>query len=201
MSAVDFAKAKSDIASIVEIVKTVPEALQQRCFELLFELAFVGKTKATASERAVDEPEKDKGKGEEANPGAKKLPSNVLAFAHRQSVTREQIAKLFMFEHDPLLAVYKIDPANTAKAQLTKVMMVILENGLLNNSLSAPFTELREAVRDDGFMDKNFNRNLRHRVNLFKGAVKSDSVDESGTVELTGEGMAKLAEIVKEMTQ
>jgi hypothetical protein len=36
----DYAKAKADIAEIIEIVKTVPEALQQRCFELLFEAAF-----------------------------------------------------------------------------------------------------------------------------------------------------------------
>ena len=37
MPKIDFAKAKEDITQIVEIVKTVPEELQQRCFEMLFE--------------------------------------------------------------------------------------------------------------------------------------------------------------------
>ena len=36
MSKLDFAKAKADIAQIVEIVKTVPENLRQVCFEKLF---------------------------------------------------------------------------------------------------------------------------------------------------------------------
>ena len=40
MPKIDFAKAKADIAQIIDIVKTVPEPLQQRCFELLFEAAF-----------------------------------------------------------------------------------------------------------------------------------------------------------------
>ena len=40
MSKIDFAKVKGDMCQIIDIVKTVPEALQQRCFELLFEAAF-----------------------------------------------------------------------------------------------------------------------------------------------------------------
>src|ERR1700748_834843 len=40
MSKLDFEGQKADSAQIVEIVKTLPEALQQRSFELLFDKAF-----------------------------------------------------------------------------------------------------------------------------------------------------------------
>ena len=69
-----------------------------------------------------------------------------MAFAVRNEVTKEQLEKLFMLDHQPLLPIYKIPTGNTAKAQLSKVLMVLLENGLLNNALTAQYSELREAV-------------------------------------------------------
>jgi hypothetical protein len=51
MGKLDYAKAKADIAEIVEIVKTVPEALQQKCFELLFEAAFSNQASGRAQAR------------------------------------------------------------------------------------------------------------------------------------------------------
>jgi len=199
MSKVDFAKAKADIAEIVEIVKTVPEALQQRCFELLFEMAFTNiQASPEPKPKATDEPPP-----EEKQPTAsgKKLPPNVLAFIHRNEVTKDHLGKLFMLEHDPLLPIYKMPSGNIAKSQLTKVMMVLLENGLLNNSLTAPYAELREALKDDGLYDTNLNKNLRRNHALFRGAIGEDSIDENGTVELTGPGMVKLAEVIKELGQ
>jgi hypothetical protein len=87
LAKLDFAKAKADIAEIVGIVKTVPETLQQRCFELLFEAVFSGT-------KALPEP-KPEGKIEPAAEGKKptsspdkKLPPNVLAFIHRNNVGR-----------------------------------------------------------------------------------------------------------------
>jgi hypothetical protein len=197
MSKVDFAKTKADIAEIVEIVKTVPEALQQRCFELLFEMAF-SKTQAPPEPKAKGEPPP-----EEKQPSAsgKKLPPNVLAFIHRNEVTKDDLGKLFMLEHDPLLPIYKMPMGNISKSQLTKVLMVLLENGLLNNSLAAPYAELREALKDDGLYDTNLNKNLRRNHALFRGAIGEDSIDENGTVELTGPGMVKLAEVIKELGQ
>lgn len=195
MANIDFAKAKTDIAEIVEIVRTVPEVLQHRCFELLFEAAF-SQTKP-ASENKQDVKAEERSDEKSPPPITKKLPSNVLAFMRRQNVTPEQLSKLFMLDHDPLLPVYNIpNGGGMAKSQLTKVMMVILENGLLNNSLSASYGELRGSVRDDGFFDSNFNKLFKR--DLFKGATK-DGVTDDTIIELSGTGMEKLAEVIKEL--
>jgi hypothetical protein len=196
MSELDFAKAKADIAQIVEIVNTVPEALQQRCFELLFDAVF-SNVKPATEPKAEEQPEA----AAEVKPMAplsKKLPSNVLAFLRRQKLEPEDLGKLFMLDHEPLLPVYKMPNGAIAKSQLTKVLMVILENGLLNNSLSATYAELRGSVRDDGLYDGNFNKLFRR--DLFKGVGK-DGVTDDILIELSGTGMDKLAEVIKELGQ
>jgi hypothetical protein len=106
-----------------------------------------------------------------------------------------------MLEHDPLLPVYKLPKGNTSKAQMAKVMMVLLENGLLNNNISAPYAELREALKDEGLHDANFNKALKRNADLFRGAITKDGIDENGTVELSGPGLEKLAETIKELAQ
>lgn len=120
---------------------------------------------------------------------------------HRHDVSEADLGKIFMLAHDPLLPVYKIPTGNMAKAQMFKVMMILLENGLLANSMSAPYAELRQSLKDDGLYDTNFNKMLRRNHDLFRGAVSADALDENGAVELTGSGMGKLAEIVKELGQ
>jgi hypothetical protein len=202
MGKIDFAKAKADIEQIVEIVKTVPEPLQLRCFEILFEATFVDKQ--PAAEPTREPPAGVAGaEGEPPKPPAqvKKLSSNVLAFMNRHDVSDAILGKVFMLAHDPLLPVYNLPKGNVAKAQLFKVMMVLLENGLLNNSLTAPYTELRQSVKDDGLYDGNFNKMFKRNSDLFRGAVSGSGIDEDGVVELTGDGMAKLAEVVKELGQ
>jgi len=199
MAKLDFAKAKADIAQIVDIVKTVPENLQQVCFEMLFEAAF--SEPQQASEPKAKPPEGEKAAEPAESIGNKKLPGNIKAILRRGEVTEGDLGKLFMLEHDPLLPVYKLPKGNTAKAQMAKVMMVLLENGLLNNNISAPYAELREALKDEGLHDGNFNKALKRNADLFRGAITKDGIDENGTVELSGPGLEKLAETIKELAQ
>lgn len=196
MAKLDFAKAKTDIAEIVEIVKTVPEALQQRCFELLFEAAFSDNKPAVGPK--VDATAEETPNEQVAQPTGKKLPPNVLAFMRRQNVSQDDLSKLFMLDHDPLLPVYNIPQGAVAKSQLSKVMMIILENGLLNNTLSASYAELRGSVRDDGLLDSNFNKLFKR--DLFKG-IGNEGITDDTIVELSGTGLEKLAEVIKELGQ
>lgn len=203
MSDFDFGSAKKQIAEIVAVTETVPEPLREKCFELLFGAVFSGQAPPFSAERLTpDKPDLAPPQDEppQSREG-KKLPPNVLAFARRQNVSPEELGKLFLLDHEPLLPIYKLPQGKTSQAQLYKVMMVLLENGLLNNSLSAPYSELRENVREDGLFDGNFNGLLKRNHALFKGAITKDSIKETEPIELTGAGMEKLAAIIKEMSQ
>src|SRR5262249_643676 len=175
MAKFDYKRAKDAIAEINAIVETCPDSVKEKCFELLF-VAVFGTSKAAAPpqpdpDTLAPKPQ-DHQSEQKTDPGQKKkLHSNVLAFAHRHGITVEDIGKLFLLDHEPILPVYKIPTGNTARAQMYKVMMILLENGLLNNSLSVPYPELRESVKEDGLYDGNFNKLLKRNYELFKGAI------------------------------
>jgi len=202
MAKFDYNHAKEEIAQINAIVESCPDTVKEKCFELLFAVVF-GSVKSTApagqAEAHATPQEAEKPTVPVPSQG-KKLPSNVLAFTRRYSVTEDELGKLFILDHEPLLPIYKL-PTKTAQAQLYKVMMILLENGLLNNSLSAPYPELRESVKEDGLMDGNFNMTLKRNHELFRNAIAEDSIATDAIVELSGAGMQKLAEIVKELSQ
>lgn len=204
MATFDFKTAKQNIEEINSIVATCPEPLRQRCFELLFEEVFRGGVARTIPHKREKDDQTETGKPPEGKPDKpqepqKKLPPNVLAFARRQNITNAELEKLFLIDHDPLLPVYKINTSKTATAQLHKVMMILLENGLLNNQLSAPYPELRDSIREDGLMDGNFNKMLKRNHDLFKGAITQTTIREDQTVELTGAGLERLGQIIKEL--
>ena len=48
-------------------------------------------------------------------------------------------------------------------------------------------------------MDGNFNKMLKRNHELFKGAITKTGILEDQTVELTGAGMDRLGQIVKEL--
>ena len=173
--------------------------MKEKCFELLFHAVFA-RQPPTREESTPKKEQRDVVAG--TQPGAqRKLSPNVLAFARRHDITAEQLNKVFMLEHDPLLPIYKIPTGNTSKGQMFKVMMVLLENGLLNNQLSAPYSELRDNLKEDGLFDGNFNKLLKKNHSLFKGAVTKDTIKEAENVELTGAGLARLAEVIEELAQ
>ncbi len=159
MADFDYENARKEIAQIVAIVETVPQPFREKCFELLFNAVFSGISGPIKPAVAPAAPAEPPPSGQPEAPGrqGKKLPSNVLAFTRKYGVTQEELGKLFILDHDPLLPIYKLPNGKTAQAQLSKVMMVLLENGFLNNQLSAPYTELRENVKEDGLLDGNFN--------------------------------------------
>lgn len=200
MAKFDYAHAKEQIAQINTIVETCPDAVKEKCFELLFTQVFGGFVSAppVQAHAAIPPPVEELEKP--AAPQSKKLPPNVIAFLRKHSITEDELGKLFMLDHDPLLAIYKLPSGNQAEAQLYKVLMILLENGLLNNSLSAPYTELRDSVKEDGLMDGNFNKTLKRNHSLFRSAITEQNIGVDGTVELSGAGMQKLAEIVKELS-
>jgi hypothetical protein len=206
MTEFNFVDAKRKIDEIVKIVDTCPQPLHEKCFELLFGIVFAGVAQpADASPKPLDfkasgTPAED-GTASQTPSSDYKLPSNILALTRKYDVSTDMLQKLFILDHEPLLPIYKIRTKTTSTAQLQKVMMILLENGLLNNQLKANYTELRDTIKEAGLMDGNFNKALKANYRLFRGAVTKNKIVETETIELTGEGYERLAEIVKELSQ
>jgi hypothetical protein len=204
MTDFDFASAQQKITEINKIVATCPDAVKERAFELLFRLLFDKPVPAAPLQKplAPKKEEADGGseKSQPAGPDAVKLPGNVLAFLRRNNVPREALDKLFMLDQTPHLQIYKIETSTISKAQLQKVLMILLENAILSGSFKAPYKEIRESCKEAGLYDSNFNKALKGNASLFKGAVTADKIIDEAQLELTGEGQASLAETITELT-
>jgi hypothetical protein len=125
MAKFDYRRAKEEIAHINAIVETCPEAVKEKCFELLFAAVF--NTQVPAAQRRAEAPAETPAPPEEKKPDEqkteqtrqdRKLPPNVLAFARRSGVTVEDIEKLFLLDHEPMLPIYKIPTGNTGSLKL-----------------------------------------------------------------------------------
>jgi hypothetical protein len=205
----DFKNAQKLIAEINSVVATCPEHLQEICFKMLFGLVFPGtSTQPLSATQRVDEKPLDgseitkqaPGNGSKASVNSK-LPGKIIAFMRRSGISEAMLEKLFILDHEPLLPIYRITTSVTAQAQLQKVMMVLLENGLLTNALKAPYAELRDTCKEEGLFDANFNKVLKRNANLFRGAITENKIDENGVVELSGAGLEHLANLVKELAE
>src|SRR5262245_5115686 len=127
MAKFDYEHAKEEIAKINQIVETCPDAVKEKCFELLFAAVFGSLQRVPPAPAAPPatpkEPEKPADPAAQA-PQTKKLPSNVMVFTRKYNVTNEELGKLFMLDHEPLLSIYNLPRGNQAQAQLYKVLLI-----------------------------------------------------------------------------
>lgn len=200
----DFAAAQQRVAEINKIVDQCPDAVKAKAFELLFDQVYGAATTSHAASAQKSKPDLAQAGSaaaipEPATPEAIKLPGNVQAFLRRTSTSKTVLDKLFMLDQDPMLPIYSIPTGVMAQAQLQKVLMVMLENALLNNQFKAPYAEVRDTCKEDGLFDGNFNKVLKKNSNLFKGAITPEKINEDEQIELTGDGMVRLAEVMKKL--
>lgn len=202
MSEFDFASAAKMIGEINKIVETCPPEVKEKAFELLFSQLFSRPEPKSPVEKggAASATPATEAAAVELSPESLKLASNVQAFLRRHQISKEILDKLFMLDQEPMLPIYKIETKAVAQGALQKVLMITLENALLNNQFKAPYREVRDTCKEDGWVDKNFSSILKKNSGLFKGAITADTINEDAAVELTGEGQTRLAQVMKELS-
>jgi len=190
---------EKNIKQINKIVADCEEPVKERCFELLFGLKYGNVTPTIDTPPVADE--KIDALGQENRKPAYELPGNVLVLLRKNGLTEVDLEKLFMLGHEPILSIYKVDHSKMSQAQVQKTFMILLENALSTGQFRANYSEIRDTCKEEGLVDGNFTGNLKSRAEYFKGAITEKSIDSNGVVELSGLGMIKLAEIIKQLAQ
>jgi hypothetical protein len=198
---------KTEIQEIVEVVKTVPEPLQLRAFEILLQDAIdrvSGKKRlrqpdaAKDDERDEDDPkDKNKTKEREESEGLdpNTLPMRVKAFMKRTKVTAPQIEKLFHIEGKQYEPIWTVKVAKFSKAQVQIALMQALRRALTSGEFSFDREDVRTACKERGTLNEaNFKANFQNNSKLFSG------LDKDGLVSLTDDGMTSLASLITELT-
>jgi hypothetical protein len=198
---------KTEIQEIVEVVKTVPESLQLRAFEILLQDALDrvgGKPRNRGDEKkddtddtkdTDDKPEK-KDRRDRVSEGLDpdSVPMRVKAFMKRTQVTAPQTGKLFHVEKDHFEPIWAIKVAKFSKAQVQVALLQALQRALTSGEFSFDREEVRTACESKKCYDgTNFKANFRNSAKLFSG------LDKEGLVSLTDDGMTDLASLIGEL--
>jgi hypothetical protein len=195
---------KTEIQEIVELVKTVPESLQLRAFEILLQDALdrsAGK-KRTPRRDAGEEEEReeptDRGKKKEARGSEgldpSTLPMRVKAFMKRTKVTAPQIEKLFHIEGKEYEPIWTLKVTKFSKAQVQIALLQSLQRALVSGEFSFDREEVRtECKNKKSYDNTNFKVNFQNNAKYFSG------LEKDGLVSLTDDGMTALASLITEL--
>ena len=136
---------KTEIQEIVELVKTVPEPLQLRAFEILLQDAvdrLAGKKTARREDTTKDD-EHDKDDTKDKNKDKKSegldpntLPMRVKAFMKRTKVTSPQIEKFFHIEGKQYEPIWTVKVTKFSKAQVQIALLQSLQRALTSGEFS-----------------------------------------------------------------
>jgi len=197
---------KTEIQEIVELVKTVPEPLQLRAFEILLQDAIDrvgGKKHSRDTEKGDDrgDPDamKDKKKDKERERESEgldpnTLPMRVKAFMKRTKVTSPQIEKLFHIEGKQFEPIWTVKVAKFSKAQVQIALLQSLQRALTSGEFSFDREEVRtECKNRKSYADTNFKVNFQNNAKYFSG------LEKDGLVSLTDDGMTALATLISEL--
>ncbi len=198
----DWKKVQEEVDEINNIVSKSPENVQEKCFEMLFGLAFGNIDFNLPVEKGQEQEEvANEDAVTQSMSQGYKLPGNVLVMLRKNGLSEKDLEKLFMLDHEPILPIYKINSDQMAKAQVQKVFMILLENALSSGQFKADYIEVRETCREEGLFDSNFTTSLKNQHKFFKGAITEKKINEAGAVELSGQGYVKMAEIIRDLIQ
>ena len=190
---------KTEIQEIVELVKTIPEQLQLRAFEILLQDTLDRSTGKKQTEEKEEREEKpiDRGnktqerESEGLDPNT--LPMRVKAFMKRTKVTAQQIEKLFHIEGKQYEPIWSLKVAKFSKAQVQIALLQSLQRALASGEFSFDREEVRTECKNKKSCDNtNFKANFQNSEKYFSG------LEKDGLVSLTDDGMTALANLITE---
>jgi len=192
----DYDELKNEVKELVEIAKSVPPALQEKCFEILLNrLLDKSRLRSAPREEAHSE---ERVQPEVGVGGELKLLSQVRVFMQRTGITQDQLKAVVTREDEEIHFLKEPHNISIAKGQIAWALLLALKNGLESNVFVVDPEDVRSICQDKGFYDKsNFAAHFKKAANakLFKGQL-----DPQGEARpLTNEGQTALSALVKDL--
>lgn len=203
-------KLKKAILEFVEIIKSVPEPLQARCFDLLLTdyLASRNQRPQRSTEPNADEEEKATKVGTN-EPAEKSAPQadiqlsdlhvKAKKFLEKYQLSVADINEIFFKEGEELKPLFDdLKTTKLAESQLRIGLLQALKSGLRTGEFQFSGEDVRAECQTRKCYDPgNFSANFKNNSSLFDGF---DSYKKtSPTIRLNEAGRKKLAEIIAEL--
>lgn len=191
----DYTKLKKEIKEISGIANSVPERLQEKCFEILLN-NLLG---APGIPPDAKVPPYEDGKTDVQVPTADlPITTQLRVFMAKTNINKEDINQIIMVADGNVHFLSEPGHGKITKGQKAWALLLALENCILNNSLSVDPEKLRSICQNKGFYDQaNFATNLKAKnfASLFKGKMKGQGEAQ----ELSNHGQDELAKLIKQL--
>ena len=209
---------KSEIKEIIEIVKQCPEALQEKCFELLLEnFLNAKKGSATAPRKCTSDveansniadttvSENDNGESENHNTEitTKDFHVKIQRFLNSNGITIENINYLYYKEDGKLMPLYEtLNSTNMSECQIRLALLTAFENSFSDNNGEMSFN--CEVVRArcntmKCYNAKNFTSYFKSNTDYWE--AWPEKYDKTQNISLSAEGKKELAKVLLDLVK
>lgn len=185
---------KDELREIIELVKSCPPNLQDKCFEILLTDTL---SNLRGGRKVVQEPNPAPNP---ANNGDEITNADVAkraaAFAKGNGMEISHLQKVFDFEEEGIVTIKAPDlkVAKNSQKQKRLALLIGVEHQLMEGKFDVPTEELREMCVTYGCYDpSNFGANLKNTKQIFAG------FKASGTNKLSPVGKSEAAALIAEL--
>jgi hypothetical protein len=195
---------RKNVLEIGELVKQLPENVQEKAFEMLLarELGGDAAKKGGGSKEPEEAPDSNP---EQAikTAGAddlqlKDLPIKARKFLEKQGLSIDHINQLFYRENAELKTLYEdLKTTKTSESQIRLGLLAALKNGLEIGEFEFNGEPVRQQCQIRKCYDAaNFTSNFKNNAKLFENF---SSYEKNSPIRLSEDGRKQLASLIKEL--
>lgn len=195
---------KKNVLEIGELVKQLPEKIQEKAFEMLLARELGGDTKKKGE--GLKEPEEAPDSSPEQaikTAGAedlqlKDLPIKARKFLEKQGLSIDHINQLFYRENAELKTLYEdLKTTKTSESQVRLGLLSALKNGLEIGEFEFNGESVRQQCQIRKCYDAaNFTTHFKNNAKLFENF---SSYEKNSPIRLSEDGRKELASLIKEL--
>jgi hypothetical protein len=200
---------KGAVLEIAELVKTLPEAVQPKAFEMLLNLEIGSKTRKhnAVTDKPSEDPEIPSGTtatetnktdaSEDLQPAD--LHVKARKFLERYSLTMAQLNGLFYKEDGKFMPLYEdLKTTKTSESQIRIALLLALRKGMQNGDFEFDGEVVRqECITRKCYDATNFTKIFNNNAALFDGLEAYSK--STPLIRLGEEGKKALASLIKEL--
>lgn len=204
------AKLKEKVLELADIAKSLPDNLQNICFELLLKHhldPLAGQQASSTPKNQTDEKfpiDADNNKGEADKPPSQEDIANsdlhikARRFMEKQSVSLEQLNNLFYKQGQQIKPLYEdLKTTRMSEGQIRIALLQALHSAIRTGDFDADVEAVRKQCTDRKCYDSpNFAAHFRNNKTLF---AFDKYTKTTKTVRLSEAGRKELAQVIKEL--
>jgi hypothetical protein len=190
----DFERVKKEISVIIEIVSTLPEQYQVKCFELVLN-ASLRQMEKTALPIHNELYEFEQGKSYDLAQEEIPITTELRIFMQKHNISMDMLKKVIMFADNDVHFLKEPTNMSITEGQISWALLLAIKNAILKGRMETDPEDVRSICKAKGFYNMaNFAKNFKRTP--YSNYFKSTLEPQGSPKELSNEGETALAQLI-----